>query len=169
MSLAKLYWCLCFLSPCFHFGLRPCFELRLRSPAMTFPDIVGQECLSGYSSSHLVLTCGKHFHRFYIFITISQYCFFWFGFILFTKLCPASFWRMPLSCSLHEHSCPQFKNVIPPQLNFYSECSDSLRLSGWVEIDFILHLNKSKRVRPWKLYAGCNEYDWSFWDKQPTS
>lgn len=50
LCLAKLYWCLCFLSPCFHFDLRPRFELHLRSPTMKFPDIVGQK-LSGSGHS----------------------------------------------------------------------------------------------------------------------
>lgn len=36
-------------SPCFHFGLWPCFEPRPRSPAMKFPDIVGER-LSGHPS-----------------------------------------------------------------------------------------------------------------------
>lgn len=50
LCLSELYWSLCFLSPSFHFGLRPLFEPLLlcsfSSPTVNFPDIMGKDCLS---------------------------------------------------------------------------------------------------------------------------
>lgn len=43
--MAQVYCCLRSLSPCFHFGLRPRFELRPHSPTTKFPDIAGRGCL----------------------------------------------------------------------------------------------------------------------------
>lgn len=47
---------MCFLSPCFHFRLRPRFEPRPRSPTMKFPDIVGLERLCRGSPSLIGLS-----------------------------------------------------------------------------------------------------------------
>lgn len=66
LHLSKLYSCLCLLSLCFHFGLRPHFELHLRSPAMKFPDIVGERLCQGTHPEHLLATYDGHFNWFFI-------------------------------------------------------------------------------------------------------
>lgn len=67
LHLSKLYSCLCLLSLCFHFGLRPHFELHLRSPAMKFPDIVGERLCQGTHPEHLLATYDGHFNWFFYF------------------------------------------------------------------------------------------------------
>lgn len=168
-----LYWCLCFLSPRFHFGLRP--QLWTASPAppqWSFQTLRGLERLCQGTPSNVCLSHLMSFSWIYLNIfqprvtNVPLFVFFFritncqnknkkSKFIPLTKLLRC--FLQCLTCTFPEacrwfakrqytHSCSQFRDAITPRQAFGYYFSDLQKLSGWVEIDLFRHLNKPREA-----------------------